>query len=161
MFHPPVQALVERYKNNLYAAAFSVCRRPQDAEDAAQETFIEYWSHNKDFESPAHLRAWLLRVAINKAKNKTNSFFRKNTLPLEEYTQTLTFETQEASELFEAVMALPENYRVPIHLFYYEDYSVAEIANILHLTEGSVKTRLSRGRKMLKNTLQEAWDDDE
>lgn len=161
MFHPPVQALVERYKNNLYAAAFSVCRRPQDAEDAAQETFIEYWSRNKDFESPAHLRAWLLRVAINKAKNKTNSFFRKNTLPLEEYTQTLTFETQEASELFEAVMALPENYRVPIHLFYYEDYSVAEIADILHLTEGSVKTRLSRGRKMLKHTLQEAWDDDE
>lgn len=161
MIHPPVQALIDQYKNNLYAAAFSVCKSAADAEDCVQETFIEYWSRKKDFESPAHLRAWLLRVAINKAKNKTNSFFRKNALPLEDYAQSLTFESQEASELFGAVIALPEKYRVPIHLFYYEDYSVKEIAGILHLTESNVKVRLSRGRKILKNTLQEAWDDDE
>lgn len=158
---PPVEMLVDTYRNNLYAAAFSVCKNPQDAEDVVQDTFIQYWSQKKEFESEQHIRAWLLRVAINKAKNKNASFFRRNTKPLEDYMETLTFQSEESSELFEAVMALPEKYRIVIHLFYYEDYSVNEIAEILKLTPGNVKVRLSRGRLFLRNTLKEVWDDDE
>lgn len=75
--------------------------------------------------------------------------------------QTLTFESKESSGLFEAVMGLPEKYRIVIHLFYYEDYSVNEIADILKLTQGNVKVRLSRGRMLLRNTLKEGWEDDE
>ena len=58
-------------------------------------------------------------------------------------------------------MALPEKYRLVIHLFYYEDYSVREIADILRITPDNVKTRLSRGRASLRSTLKEAWEDDE
>jgi len=58
-------------------------------------------------------------------------------------------------------MKLPEKYRIVIHLFYYEDYSIWEIASILKLSESNVKVRLSRGRTMLKNSLQEEWEDDE
>ena len=58
-------------------------------------------------------------------------------------------------------MALPDNYRSVIHLFYYEDYTVAEIAKLLHLSQSNVKTRLSRGRNLLKETLKEDWNDDE
>ena len=57
-------------------------------------------------------------------------------------------------------MKLPERYRIVIHLYYYEDYSVNEIADILKLSESNVKTRLSRGRAMLKNVLKEEWDND-
>lgn len=158
---PSVEVLIERYRNNLYAAAFSICKQPQDAEDVVQDTFIQYWTQKKEFQSEQHIRAWLLRVAINKAKNKCSSFFRRNTLPLEDYIEILDFPTQEASGIFEAVLALPEKYRIVIHLFYYEDYSVSEIADILKLSPGNVKTRLSRGRNLLRAELKEVWEDDE
>ncbi len=158
---PPVETLIEKYRNNLYVMAFSVCKNAHDAEDVVQDTFIQYWAIKKEFESEQHIRAWLLRVAINKAKNKNSVFFRRNSLPLEDYIQTLTFESEESSELFEAVMHLPEKYRIVIHLFYYEDYSIKEIADILKLTQGNVKVRLSRARLLLRNTLKEGWDYDE
>ncbi len=156
-----VEILIEKYKNNIYAIAFNVCKNAQDAEDVVQDTFIQYLSRKKDFETEQHIRAWLIRVAINKAKNKNNTFFRRNTLPLEDYMETLTFESQESSELFETVMKLPEKYRVVIHLFYYEDYSVNEIADIVKVSVSNVKVRLSRGRMFLRETLKEVWIDDE
>ena len=158
---PSVEMLIGKYRNNLYAAAFSICKNAQDAEDVVQDTFIQYWSQKREFESEQHIRAWLIRVAINKAKNKNNTFFRRNVLPLEDYMQTLTFESEESSELFEAVMDLSEKYRIVIHLFYYEDYSVNEIASILKLTQSNVKVRLSRGRLVLRNKLKEDWEYDE
>ena len=74
---------------------------------------------------------------------------------------TLSFESDDASQVFEAVMQLAPKYRIVVHLFYYEDYSVREIADILHLSEANVKTRLSRARAMLRDTLKEVWSDDE
>ena len=74
--------------------------------------------------------------------------------------ETLVFETPAAETLFETVMQLPEKYRIVIHLYYYEEYAVREIAHILKLSESNVKIRLSRGRAMLKETLKEDWDDD-
>ncbi|MCI8877085.1 MAG: RNA polymerase sigma factor [Lachnospiraceae bacterium] len=157
----PVQELIGLYQNNIYAAAFSICKNAQDAEDVVQETFIQYHMSKNQFESQQHIRAWLIRVAINKAKNVNHTFWRKNKVPLEEYMETLAFETPKSQNLFEMVMKLPEKYRTAIHLFYYEDYGVKEIAGILRISESNVKTRLSRGRKLLKESLQEEWDHDE
>jgi len=157
----PTQLLVERYQQNLYAAAFSVCRDPGDAEDAVQDTFLRYHTSTKEFESEQHIRYWLLRVAINQAKNTAQSFWRCRTEPLENYLDSLIFQQEEDRGVLGAVMALPEKYRIVIHLYYYEDYDVRDIAGILHLTQSTVKTRLSRGRKLLKDALQEEWNDDE
>lgn len=88
-------------------------------------------------------------------------FFRRNTQSLENYMETLAFDSPEFSELFEAVMKLPKKYRIVIHLFYYEDYSINEIADILKISVSNVKVRLSRGRRMLRETLEEGWEDDE
>lgn len=157
----PLQELIECYQGSLYAAAFSVCRNQMDAEDVVQETFVQYYTSKKEFEDRMHIRAWLLRVVINKAKNVNRTFWRRNKRSLEEYMETLPFEDSESRDLFEEVMKLPEKYRIVIHLFYYEDYSVREIAGILKLSESNVKTRLSRGREMLRNVLKEAWENDE
>ncbi|GAU79686.1 RNA polymerase sigma factor [Fusibacter sp. 3D3] len=157
----PVEILIEQYKSNIYAIAFNVCKNVQDAEDVVQDTFIQYISLKKDFETEQHMRAWLIRVAINKAKNKNTTFFRRHALPLEDYMETLTFESSESSELFETVMKLAEKYRIAIHLFYYEDYSINEIADILKISVSNVKVRLSRGRMLLRETLKEGWEDDE
>ena len=75
--------------------------------------------------------------------------------------EELDFAAPEDSRLFQAVMELPRKYRVPIHLYYYEDYSVEEIAKLLGSRPGTVKSQLSRGRKLLKSMLTEEWDDDE
>lgn len=104
--------------------------------------------------------AWLIRVTINKAKNINMSFWRRAGIPLEDYMETLTFETPEAEDLFEEVMKLPEKYRIVIHLFYYEDYSIREIAQIINATESNVKVRLTRGRRLLRNVLKEEWNDE-
>lgn len=157
----PINELVERYRDNLFAVAFNVCKNAADADDIVQETFLQYYIARKKFDNEQHIRAWLIRVAINKAKNVNRSFWRQHKMPLEEYMETLVFETPEDETLFETVMGLPEKYRIVIHLYYYEDYSVHEIAAALKLTESNVKIRLSRGRKMLKETLKEGWNDDE
>ncbi len=156
----PIQELIERYQNNLYAIAFNVCKNSVDAEDVVQDTFIQYHILKKDFENEQHIRAWLIRVTINKAKNMNHTFWRQNKMSLEDYVETLTFEAPESENLFEAVMKLPEKYRIVIHLFYYEDYNIREIADILKITESNVKIRLSRGRMLLKEALKEEWEDD-
>ena len=154
------QALAETYRDRLFAAAFQVCGNAADAEDAAQEALLRYHISEKQFESEQHIWAWLLRVAINCAKNVSRSFFRRNTVPLEDYMDSMEFDSGESRQIFREVMNLPETYRLVIHLYYYEDYSVAEIGRILGLTESNVKVRLSRGRQLLKKALQEVWDDE-
>lgn len=156
-----LQELISLYQNSLYAAAFGVCKNAEDAKDIVQDTFVQYHISKKEFESEQHIRAWLLRVAINKAKNVNRAFWRRNITPLEDYMESLPFESQESRNLFETVMGLPQKYRIVIHLFYYEDYPVREIAEILGISEGNVKVRLSRGRTLLKKILQEEWEDDE
>ena len=75
--------------------------------------------------------------------------------------ETLSFPDSQSRSLFEEVMKLPDKYRIVIHLFYYEDYTVREIAEILKLSESNVKVRLSRGRTLLRETLKEEWENDE
>lgn len=156
----PVQELIGHYQNNLYIVAFNVCKNPEDAEDVVQDTFIQYHTNKKEFENEQHIRAWLIRVAINKAKNMNHTFWRQNKLSLEDYMETLAFETPETETLFETVMKLPEKYRIVIHLFYYEDYTIHEIADILKISQSNTKVRLSRGRALLKEALKEEWEDD-
>ncbi|MCF0229752.1 MAG: sigma-70 family RNA polymerase sigma factor [Parasporobacterium sp.] len=157
----PIQGLMEKYRNSLYVAAFNICKNTADAEDVVQDTFLQYHISNQQYDNEQHIRAWLLRVAINRAKNVNHSFWRRNRQSLENYMETAEFETTDLAEVFRAVMDLPDKYRIVIHLFYYEDYSVNEIAELMNLSVSNVKVRLSRGRKLLRETLKEGWDDDE
>ena len=154
------EILMEKYKDHLFAVAFNICKNAADADDVVQDTFLQYHIADKQFENEQHIRAWLIRVTINKAKNINISFWRRAGIPLEDYMEALTFETPEAEDLFEEVMKLPEKYRIVIHLFYYEDYSIREIAQIINATESNVKVRLTRGRRLLRNVLKEEWNDE-
>ena len=153
--------VAKTYRDHLFAAAFHICENAEDAEDVVQETLLRYYNSKKDFDSEEHIRAWLFRVAVNLSKNVRRSFWRHKAVPLEDYMDTLTFASSESESLFAEVMKLPEKYRLVIHLFYYEDYSVREISRILKISESNVKVRLNRGRKMLKQTLQEEWDNED
>ena len=156
-----IEGLMKEYQTNLFVTAFNICKNAEDAKDVVQDTFIAYMTSNQKFNDEGHIRAWLFRVVINKAKDFNKSFWKRNRMPLEDYMETLPFETKEDSSLFEAVLNLPEKYRVVIHLFYYEDMSIKEISGVMRISESNVKVRLSRGRKLLKNVLMEEWEDDE
>lgn len=148
-----------KYSDRLYAAAFNICRQQQDAEDAVQDALIRLYHTDKEFESEEHLKAWLLRVTINAAKSTKRLFWNRNRTSYEEYMDSLTFEDTSDRSLMDEVLALPEKYRIVIHLFYYEEYKVKEIADILKVSENTVKTRLLNGRRILKTKL-EGWEDE-
>lgn len=151
-----VEEAFRRYGDRVFSAAFSICRNREDADDTVQDTFLKYYSMNADYIDETHLKAWLLRVAINRAKDITGTFWRRNRISWEEYMDELEFVQPEDRSLFQAVMRLPEKYRIVIHLFYYEEYSIEEISSALHRSIGTVKSQLSRGRKLLKSMLTEA-----
>lgn len=151
-----VEEAFRRYGDRVFSAAFSICRNREDADDTVQDTFLKYYSMNADYIDETHLKAWLLRVAINRAKDITGTFWRRNRVSWEEYMDELEFVQPEDRCLFQAVMRLPEKYRIVIHLFYYEEYSIEEISSALHRSIGTVKSQLSRGRKLLKSMLTEA-----
>lgn len=151
-----VEEAFRRYGDRVFSAAFSICRNREDADDTVQDTFLKYYSMNADYIDETHLKAWLLRVAINRAKDITGTFWRRNRVSWEEYMDELEFVQPEDRSLFQAVMRLPQKYRIVIHLFYYEEYSIEEISSALHRSIGTVKSQLSRGRKLLKSMLTEA-----
>ena len=157
----PTATAYETYADRVFAAAFSVCGNRDDADDVTQDVFLKYQTAGKDYADENHLKAWLLRAAINRAKDLKTSYRYKNTVPWEDYMDELEFPEPADGDLFRAVMELPEKYRVAIHLFYYEDYSIKEIAKTLRRSEGTVKSQLSRGRALLKSKLAEEWNDDE
>ncbi len=151
--------IYDRYSDRLYAAAFNICRQQQDAEDAVQDAFIRLYHSRKDFESEEHIKAWLLRVTINAAKSTKRLFWNRMRSSYEEYMDSLVFEEESDKGLMDEVLKLPEKYRIVIHLFYFEEYKVKEIAEILNASENTVKTRLLNGRRILKDKL-EGWEDE-
>ncbi len=157
----PVEKLIEKYKDTVFRAALSVSRNPEDAEDVVQDTFIQYMNSPRQFESEDHIKAWLIHVAINKSRNVINSFWNRKRVKFDDYLENTNFREPEDRRLVEAVFSLPEKQRIVIHLYYYEEYSVREIAETLHISEGTVKSRLARGRNELRSILKEEWDDDE
>lgn len=151
------------YKDRLFAIAFHYCRNRADAEDILQTVLLKYYRSGKEFETEEYLRNWLIRVAINESKRLLLSHWRKRTVPLEELEEfaAQTLPIPEESELFLAVLALPQKYRIVVHLYYYEEYSVREIADLLAIRETTVQTRLMRARAKLREKLKEAWNDEE
>ena len=146
--------LAGKYKDTVFRVALNALGSPNDADDIVQDTLLRLLQRAEPFESEAHAKYWLIRVALNLCKNVFRAPWRKN-LPLEELAETPVFDTPEQGELYSQVMVLPEKYRTVLYLFYYEDYSVKEIAHLLGITETAVTTRLQRARQALKSELTE------
>lgn len=148
--------ITEKYFNMVYKLALSQTKDKANTDDVVQEVFLRLIKGNTKFESEEHIKAWLIRVTLNCSKNVfSNSWFKK-TVPLSE---EIVFESKEKSDVYYAVADLPRKYRTVIHLFYYEGFSVAEIAKILKSKESTVKSQLHRGREMLKEKLKGGFED--
>ena len=155
-----IEQIYIRYKDHVFAIGFNYFRNEVDADDIVQETFLKLMKSDKEFESEDHLRNWIMRVAVNECKRVTLSSWFKRKESLEDYTDKLVFSEPEDRDLFEAVMNLPKKYRQVTHLYYYEGYSVKEIAVLLNIKESAVTTRLNRARNKLKEELKGGWEDE-
>ena len=147
---------VETYGDTLFRLAYSYLKNPSDAQDVMQEVLLKLYLEDKPFDSAEHEKRWLIRVAVNECKKLLRSAWRRRSVPLEEWDEPVTFDTLAQRELFEQVMALPPKYRLAVYLYYYESYSVREIAETMGANASTVQTWLMRARGLLRESLQEA-----
>ena len=145
---------VERYLDLVYRLALNCLRNPADAEDAAQTAMLRLWQSGSVFPNADQLRYWLVRVTLNVCKDTARSPWRRRMVPLE-HCREPAFDTPEHQTLYAEVMSLPAKYRLPLYLYYYEGYAVAEVGELLGLKPSTVQTRLARAREKLRMILTE------
>ena len=146
---------VKRNSHRVFLLALSFTRQRQDAEDVMQTVFLKLWKHPVAFTDETHMDKWLTKVTVNESRSLLRARAR-DPISFEELEALggIAAEAEER-ELISAVLQLPEPLRAVIHLHYYEDLPVKEIAGLLNISQASVKMRLVRGRKQLQSLLTE------
>lgn len=137
----------------LYRISKSILFYDSDCEDAVQEAIFKAWSKISGLREEKYFTTWLVRILINECYRINNGKSRET--GFEEYMGSREAEETGVPELYEAMMKLPEKIRVTVELYYIEGYSVEETGRILEIPGGTVKSRLSEGRKKLKTFLEE------
>lgn len=146
--------LVTAQQRSLYRVAVSYTASSADAEDAVQNALLRAWQKRHSLREEAYFATWLTRILINECKSLLRK--RRSTLPLEGALLPIQPPVDEQALLLrEALFALPEKQRVPLILHAVEGYTFHDIAAMLALPTGTVKTRVARAQKKLK---QEADD---
>lgn len=153
MTQEDVAQLVEAYSPMLLRAALTRLSTPADAEDAVQEVFLKVLDARPRFRDGEHAKAWLIRATLNQASDLRRR--RRDDAPLDESLTARPDRAEERLDLLAAVRSLPPAYSAVIHLYYYEGYSIKEIARLLALPSPTVGTRLARGRERLRRILKE------
>ena len=142
--------MVHTHQRSMLRLAFSYVKNTSDAEDIVQEVFLTLCKAVPVFENEAHEKAWLLRATINRCCNLFKSGWFKNTQPLTDWKHAVH---TDQSDVIEQVLSLEEKYRLPMHLHYYDGYTINEIAEITGEKPATIGTRLSRARQMLKEQM--------
>lgn len=176
-----VQSVITEYSDTVYRLAYAMMRNPNDADDIYQEVFLRYIRRRPVFHSPDHARAWMLKVTANCCKNHWKSPWADGRMEplerqdrdgnshdmLEKYGAEKIQETgitgEDPAQQFQErwqreqlrcrIGELPEQYRLVIHLYYYEELSTEEIARLLHRRTSTVRTQLVRARQQLRDIL--------
>ena len=148
--------ILDTYGDTILRYAYSYLHNQSDTEEVLQDTLIQFLKTRPVFESDEHEKAWLLWVAGNLCKNRLKYNRLRQTDELRE--ELIAEQREDLSFIWDAVQALPVQYREVIHLFYREGYSTREISQILGRKEATIRSDLSRGRGKLKELLKEAYD---
>jgi len=160
------KSVVEQYRDMVFRIALTHTRTRADAEDVFQEVFLVYHRKQPAFASSEHRKAWLINTTINCSRQQTGSSWSKKVVPLYEQPEQAApderfrFRSDEEDAVLAALQELPNHYRTVLHLFYFEDLSVAQIAAALGIEAGTVKVQLSRGRAQIRTALKGEYFND-
>ena len=146
--------LILSSEQQLYATAKTILRNDQDCADAIQESIVKAFSKVHTLKKDCYAKTWLIRILINECYNITRQdgmkgYLEENYMEISDQSE----EKRDYSELYRAVNNLKEELRIPVVLYYMEDFKIKEIAQILDISEGAVQKRLARAREKLKNTI--------
>ena len=141
---------VRACERRLYRVSRTMLRSDSDCEDAVQETLLKAWAKLATLRQEQFFETWLIRILINECR----TIYRRRPPSQDEIPESLAAPDEDHS-VMNALMNLPEKYRIPTELHYIEGYGISEIARMLFIPEGTVKWRLSRARALLKNELGE------
>lgn len=150
-----IEKTIRQYADMIYKIAFQSLKNRADAEDILQEVSVALVAKKAPLGDEAHIKHWLIRTTVNKCHDFQKSFYRRNTEPLEEH---LDIEAPKQKEVMEEIFKLPKDYSTIIYLYYYERYTISEIAEILGKKPNTVSSSLQRARQKLKNILEEGGD---
>lgn len=161
-YHVKFDYVIEQYGDMVYRIALTITGNEEDAKDVFQETLLRLVRYQHKITGEEHLKAWLIRVATNCAKTQAANPWNKNTQGMDVKAESgaVVYEQEEGNLLTE-LQKLPGKYSVVLYLYYYEGYSVKDIALTLKKNENSVKTLLARGRELLRKRLQEGGNSHE
>ena len=157
---PDFESAVDTYGDIVYKTALVRCGSVSDAEDVFQETFFKLSVHKKGFRDEEHLKAWLIRVAINECKMIKRSAANRLREELDDNSADNSADFAYGNPVADAVMSLPEKYRLAVLYYYYYGFSCDEAAKLMKISEPAVRTRLKRAREKLKEILREEWNDE-
>lgn len=153
------EEVIDRYADMVYRLALLQVKNKADADDIFQEVFVRLVKNIHKLQNWEHVKAWLIRVTTNCAKKHFNQYWNKNVSFLDETEEILSEENgyeaiEDENFVWQAVRNLPNKYRVAVHLFYFEELSIAQIAKMTKQKEATVKSQLFRARGMLKTSLE-------
>lgn len=147
-----ITEIYNRQVDTVYRICFSFMKNAHDTEDMVQETFLRLIGSGVGFVSEEHEKAWLIVTASNLCKDALKKWWRKQE-PLEDYENTLQQPPFEIDEVLGAILKLPADQKTAVYMYYYEGYSTADIASYLRCPQATVRSRLARARKTLKQKL--------
>ena len=152
--------LMEDNKESLKRVAFAYLKREEDVADAIQDTILDAFEHIHELHKPEYFKTWLTRILLNNC----TKIYRQNTkqavydMSAEEYTDFSPdahtgVETESDLEFQDLLLHLPEDSRMIFQLYFGEQYTISQIADMLHLNENTVKSRLHRGKEQLRKVV--------
>lgn len=148
-------AVVEETKDIMYRLSYGILKNVTDAEDAVAQSLLKAWEKLDHLKKEEQLRSWMISIAMNTSKNMLSRRGREVLLDQEELAVSLIQEGPQETNLWSQVWEMKKTYRVVLLLYYYDGYSVKEIAGMLRVPEGTVKSRLARAREELGQMIEE------
>lgn len=146
--------LYQRHVDRIYRLCYVYLKNPVDAEDAVQSVFLKLLKHQSRFNDHEHEKAWLTVTARNYCKDVLKSRWRSRRVDLDTLPEVSSWSGQEPSRnVLARLLSLPEKYKTVLYLYYFEEYTVKEISEMLGYKESTIQTQLFRGRKRLKMDL--------
>ena len=151
---------IRQYGKRLYGLCLSLCANTFDADDLYQDTWLQVVKHIAQYDPNREFEPWLTKICVNTYRNTLRRIARSPLLNFQTneekdaFLQSVpTLENPDYSPLYEAIDSLPKKYRLAVILFYFEEMDIAATAKVLGIPEGTVKSRLSKARRLLKEVL--------